>query len=159
MNTIKYYEKSLELVKNADREKILSLSVFDKLLILFVRHKISKEDIYSFDGRKLLIYSIENGMVGKDSVIESSIGKVLIDKDFAKGELLVNGKKSLVYFHFYKEKGVWKIDLTSIFDMANMTFKKMIEKSGQTEEKFILLVLELSTGKKPNANIWEPLKK
>ncbi len=158
-NTIKYYEKVLELVKNADRKEISSLSLLDKLMVVLIRHTISKEDIFSFDGRRLLIYAIENGMVGKDSVMNSSIGKVSIDENFAKGEMLVNGKKNSVYFHFYKESGVWKVDLTSIFDVSNMAFKKMVEKSDQTEDDFIFLIIESSSGKKPNSNIWEPIKK
>lgn len=158
-NTIKYYEKVLELVKNADRKEISSLSLLDKLMVVLIRHTINKEDIFSFDGRKLLVYAIENGMVGKDSVMNNSIGKVSIDENFAKGEMLVNGKKSSIYFHFYKESGAWKVDLTSIFDISNTAFKKMVEESGQTENDFIFLIIKSSNGKKPNSNIWEPLKK
>lgn len=157
-NTIKYYEKILELVKNANHKEISSLSLLDKVMVVLIRHTISKEDILSFDGRKLLIYAIENGMVGKDSVMNNSIGKVSVDQNFAKGEMLVNGKKSSVYSHFYKENGVWKVDLTSIFDVSNMAFKKMVEESGETEDDFIFLIIESSSGKKPNSNIWEPLK-
>ncbi len=157
-NTIKYYDKISELVKNADRKKITSLSLMDKLMVILIRHTVTKEDIFSFDGRKLLIYAIKNGMVGKDSVMNNSIGEVSVNENFAKGEMLMNGKKSSIYFHFYKENGVWKVDLTSIFDVSNMAFKKMVEESGQTEDDFIFLIIESSSGKKPDSSVWEPLK-
>lgn len=157
-NTIEYYDKILELVKNADHKKITSLSLMDKLMVILIRHTATREDIFSFDGRKLLVYAIKNGMVGKDSVVNSSIGEVSVNEDFAKGEMLVNDKRSSLYFHFYKENGVWKVDLTSIFDLSNMAFKKMVEESGQTEDDFIFLIIESSSGKKPNSDIWEPLK-
>lgn len=83
-NTIKYYEKILELAKNADHKEIASLSLLDKLMVILIRHRISKEDIFSFDGRGLLIYAIENGMVGKDSVVNNSIGGISVNQNFAK---------------------------------------------------------------------------
>ena len=156
--TIKYYSDILELVKNADSTQVSSLSLLDKLMVLSIRHRTSKEDILSFDGKGLLVYAIKSGMVGKNSVANNSIGEVTIDNNFAKGQFIANGQKAPFYFHFYKEEGQWKIDLTSIFSVSTMAFKKMVEDSGQSENEYLFSLLEMLTGKKPGQEIWEKVK-
>ena len=153
--TIKYYVDVVDLVKNADSTKVNSLSLLDKIMVFSVRHRTSREDILSFDGKGLLVYAIKSGMVGKNSVVNNSIGEVIIDSEFAKGQFIANGQKAPFYFHFYKENGEWKIDLTSIFSVSNMAIKKMVQDSGQGENEFLFSLLEMMTGKKPGREIWE----
>lgn len=154
--TIKYYSEILELVKTADSSKMETLSILDKLMVFSIRHRTSNEDIQSFDGKSLLVYAIKSGMVGKNSVANNSIGDVTIDSDFAKGQFIANGQKAPFYFHFYKEEGLWKIDLTSLFPVSTMAFKKMADDSGQSQNDYLFSLLEMITGKKPGAEIWKP---
>ena len=153
--TIKYYSDILELVKNADSTQVTSLPLLDKLMVFTLRHKATKEEILSFDGKGLLVYAINSGMVGKNSVAKNSIGETIIDNNFAKGQFIANGQKAPFYFHFYKEGGNWKIDLTSIFSVSTAAFKKMVTDSGQEENDYLFLLLEMTTGKKPGSEIWE----
>jgi hypothetical protein len=156
--TIKYYGEILELVKNADSATVNSLSLLDKLMVFTIRHKTSREDVLSFDGRGLLVYAIESGMVGKNSVANNSIGDVTIDADFAKGQFVANGQKTPLDFHFYKEEGHWKIDLTSIFAVSTMAFQKMAAESGQSENEYLFSLLEVLSGRKPGPEIWQTIK-
>ena len=123
-----------------------------------IRHRTPKEDILSFDGKGLLVYAIKSGMVGKNSVANNSIGEITIDNNFAKGQFIANGQKAPFYFHFYKEEGQWKIDLTSIFSVSTMAFKKMVDDSGQNENEYLFSLLEMLTGKKPGQEIWDKVK-
>lgn len=156
--TIKYYDDVLESAKTADSAQVESLSVWDKLMVLLIRHRTSKDDILSFDGRSVLVYVIENGMVGKNSVIDNSIGEVAIDGTFAKGRLVSKGQNTPLDLHFYKEDSRWKIDLTFLFKISTIALKNMIEESGQSENEFFFSLLEIATGKKPNAQIWQPIR-
>jgi hypothetical protein len=156
--TFKYYDQVLDLVKHADSTEVANLSLLDKLMVLSIRHRTSREDILSFDGKGLLIYAIESGMVGKNSVANNSIGKTVVDDNFAKGQLIVNGKEAPLHFHFYKEEGEWKIDLTSIFSITNLGLKKMVEDSAQSDNDFILNILETLPGEKPGSAIWEKIE-
>lgn len=153
--TIKYYGDILELVKTADSIKIDSLSLLDKLMVFSVRHRTSKENILSFDGKQLLVYAIKSGMVGKSSVVNNSLGEVIIEGDFAKAQFVNNGKATPFYFHFYKEEQQWKMDLTSIFAISNMAFSKVREQSGQSEIEYLFSLLEMITGKKVGPEIWQ----
>lgn len=156
--TINYYNHILEAAKYADSNKINTLPLTDKITILSFRHRAAKEDIMSMDGKGLFVYAIKNGMVGKNSVSNNSIGEVTVDNDFAKGQLVVRGKAVPMYFHFYREQDQWKLDLTSLFPIANMTFKKMIEDSGEEENDYLFNLLEILTGKRPGPEIWQTMK-
>jgi hypothetical protein len=156
--TIKYYGNVLHWVKNADAGEVEKLSMLDKLMVFTIRHKTLREDILSFNGEGLLVYAIKSGMVGKHSVANASIGSVSIEEGFAKGQYVSNGKETPLYFHFYKEENQWKIDLTSIFEVSTMAFKKMADESGQSESEYIFSLLEMMTHRKPGEEIWQPVK-
>jgi len=156
--TIKYYNGIVDLVKNADSAKVETLSILDKLIVFTIRHRTSKEDILSFDGKSLLIYAIKSGMVGKNSVVNNSIGDVTIDGNFAKGQFVVSGQKAPFNLHFYKEDQQWKIDLTSLFSVSTIAFKKMADDSGQNENDYLFGLLEMITGTKPGPGIWQPIQ-
>jgi hypothetical protein len=153
--TLKYYQQIVDLVKNADSAEVVSLPLIDKLMVFSIRHRTSKEEILSFDGKGLLVYAIKSGMVGKNSVANNSIGEVTVDNNFAKGQFIANGQKAPFYFHFYKEDSKWKIDLTSLFPVSSMAVKKMIEESEQDENEFFFSLLENLTGKYPGKEIWK----
>lgn len=155
--TINYYSEILELVKTADSSKVETLSILDKFMVFSLRHVTPKEDILSFDGKSLLVYAIKSGMVGKNSVANSSIGDVIIEKDFAKGRFISNGQNSPFYFHFYKEEGQWKIDLTSLLPITAMAFKAMADESGENLNDYLFMLIEIMTGREPGIEIWQPI--
>ena len=154
--TINYYGEVLEKVKHADSATVNGLALIDKVMVFSVRHRSTKQEILSFDGKALLVYAIKSGMVGKNSVVNSSIGDVTVEGTFAKGQYVSNGQKAPFNFNFYKEDNAWKVDLTSIFPTTNMVFRKLVEESGQTENDFLFSILETLTGKRPGDDIWIP---
>ncbi len=156
--TIKYYNDMLDLVKNADSAKVEKLSMLDKLMVLAIRHRTSKEEILKFEGRSLLIYAINSGMVGKNSVSNQNVGDITINDSFAKGQFISSGQKTPFFFHFYKANSEWKIDLTSLFPISNMALKKMVETYGANETSYILSMLKMVTGKEPDSKIWQPVR-
>lgn len=154
--TIKYYSDLLHKIINADSLQVNSLNVMDKFQILTIRFRTSKDHLISLDGKKLLAYTIDEGMTSKN-VAGNKLGDVIIDGNFAKGQLSVNGQTSEVFFNFYKEEGNWQLDLTSIFRLSAMVFNKMIKDSGQEENEFIFTLLETISGNRPSNEIWKPL--
>lgn len=156
--TIAYYNDIAQKCRTADSASVRALNIMDKLMVFSIRHRAEASDIKSFDGTGLLVYAINSGMVGKSSVVNNSIGEVTIEKDFAKGQLVVSGTETPIYFHFYQEGGDWKVDLTSIFEMSTMAFDQMVKGSGQDENEFLFSVLEQLTGRAPDNGIWHPVK-
>lgn len=155
--TIKYYDDIAEIIKNADSLKVESLSLLDKTMVLTIRHTVSKENILAFNGKTLLIYTINHGVNDKRTTIGFTIGKVTIDNNSAKGQVTVLGKDSPYFLNFYKEKGDWKFDLTSSFPITFQAMQKLADQLGGPN-KMIFASLKLITGKAPGRDIWHPVK-
>lgn len=155
--TMQYYGEMAELARSADSGSVNQLSSQDKFIVLSIRHRANREEVLNFTGESLLVYCLNNGMIGKSSVAKNSIGEVTINENFASGQFLSNGQKTPLSFHFYKENGSWKIDLTSIFAVADTAFEQMIAKSGMEENAFLLSLLEQLTRKKPGQEVWQPV--
>lgn len=155
--TITYYSELLDLILEADSAKVNALNIMDKFQVLTVRARIETEKLRSFDGKQLLEHTIDQGMTSK-SVAGIAIENIIVDGNFAKGQLLTNGKSAPFYFHFYKEEGNWKIDLTSIFKISMTAFNQMIKESGQEENEFIFTLLESVSGRRPDNAIWQPIR-
>ncbi len=156
--TLKYYTNILDKVKTADSTAVAGLPILDKLMVLTIRHKTPKEEILAFDGKGLLLYAIEKGMISKNSVSETTIENITVDGNFAKGQFVSKGKKAPIFFHFYKEDGNWKVDLTSILNSSAAAFTKMMKDSGQEENAFFMSLMEMMSGQKPRSDIWQPVQ-
>lgn len=157
--TKKYYTDILHIVKKADSIGIDSLELIDKITVLRIRAGASREEIRAMQGMDVFLYAIKKGMVGKSSVVNNEIGEIKISGNFAKGQLVVSEQKTPFNFHFYKEEGTWKLDLTSLFGISNAAFKNMIKESGEEENSYLLGLLESLTGKKITSKIWQPVIK
>lgn len=155
--TINYYSGILEKVRHADSTEVEAMSILDKLMVFTIRHRTPREDILRYDGREVLIYAIESGMVGKSSVATNTIGKVTINENFATGQFIANGEPTPFDFHFYKEEGQWKVDLTSLFAISTAVFQDMADNSGQEENEFLFGLLEMLTGIAPGPGIWKTI--
>lgn len=154
--TVAYYGKMLNLVRTADSITVSELPLLDKFMVLAIRHRMDAEELQSTDGKGLLVKAIRNGMVGKSSVANVSVGDVTVEGDFAKGQLMANGKKAPFSFHFYKEENSWKIDLTSLFPMTATMFQNMLDESDMEENEFLLHLLEMGSGMAPSPDVWKP---
>ena len=88
---------------------------------------------------------------------ETALGEVKLNGDMAKGQIVSGEQITPVYFDFNKEKGVWKIDLTSVFSLGTIGYlgNKCL-KSGLKENEYLIQVLEQMNGKKPSTKIWNP---
>jgi hypothetical protein len=156
--TKQYYGRELDLALSGDSSTVSNLTIIDKLTVFMVRHRIPAKELMNMTGDDFFAYAVDQGMVGKNSVITTEIGDVVVQGNFARGEIVNNGKKSPLFFHFQKESNSWKIDLTSLFPAVNMAMSKMLRDEEMTDEEYIFQALEALTGKKVGLNIWKPLK-
>jgi hypothetical protein len=156
--TIKYYSDILEHVKTSDSAAVENLNVLDKITVLSIRHRAPREDILNFDGKALVIFAFNSGMIGKNSVEKYSISSVAIDSSFAKAHFMANGNPTPFYFHFHKEEGKWKIDLNSLYPISEKTFKRIAEDSKQNGNGCLLSLIGIMTGEMPDNKVWHPVK-
>ncbi len=152
--TLNYYNSTLTKVKNADSLALINMNRLDRFTVLAFRYKASKEEILGFNARSLLVYAINSGMVGKNSVTNNTIGPVNINGNTATGQLMVNDNATPFQLRFNKESGQWKVDITSAFPIAEAAFENMMKNSTMDENMFLMMILSMMSGDKPKNNIW-----
>lgn len=152
--TIDYYAKMLDFAININSKELQELSLLDKLMVLSLRHRATFNDLNSFNGETLLIWAINSGMIGEESVKNTTLGKIEIEGYKAKGQFINNGQITPFYYKFVKPGESWKIDLTSIFAISERGLNQLARQQNMTHQEFIFYILEIGTGKEVNPNIW-----
>ncbi|MEO1253543.1 MAG: hypothetical protein AAFY41_01475 [Bacteroidota bacterium] len=159
LNTITYYKMILNKSLKADSVEVVNMDIIDKLTIFTVRHRVPKEELMGgMTAKDFFAYSVDNGMIGKSSVMNITIGDVFVEGDSAKGQMITAGQETPLFFGFRNEEG-WKIDITSIFSATNEALQQMITSVDSTAEEWIFQALEMLTGKAPTNEIWNPIIK
>jgi hypothetical protein len=156
--TKQYYVDILDKVKRADSSTVANISLVDRLTILGLRARATKDEVLAMRGTDAFLFAIKKGMVGKSSVSGNTLGDVTIEQNFAKGELVTHGKKTPLFFHFYKESDGWKFNLTDLFDVSNMALKQILKDTNKSENERLLEILSALTGREIGSEIWEPIK-
>ncbi len=156
--TIDYYDKMLNHIISSERARVKTLNIIDKITVLLARHIIPKDTLLNFTAIEYIRYSVDNGMVGKNGVMDNTIGNITINKNFARGQNIQHGKKTKMFYHFYKEKGDWKINLTSILTNTVSELERMQTNSGFTESEFIFNIIKNVSGEAASEDVWNTLK-
>ena len=73
-------------------------------------------------------------------IIYNIFKSIYINRNFAKAELEASEKNNPIYFHFYKEDGIWKIDLTALFNISNQAMKRSMEKMLSRYRRALLIL-------------------
>ena len=148
--TISYYFWADIRIMRSDRNDIEKKPLLERIFLLSARHQIPylKLDELSHHenrGRAYFVYAVENGLIGKESVEKIELAKVFVDSidgSKAKTTISSDGKIAPFGFDFVLEDGKWKMDLTSMFPIAEEALKIVIQQSGMSESQFILALLE-----------------
>ncbi|HPF39852.1 MAG TPA: hypothetical protein P5081_21410 [Phycisphaerae bacterium] len=156
-STLDVYQKYMDHAMTSDRKTVEALPLTDRLVVLSIRHRIPTEDARKMNGRRLFEYGVENGWIGKSSVIGTKVRTVEVADGHASAAMMVNGREAPFRFRFELEDGQWRFDLTSIMTFADTAFKAAAQQSGQEENEFLNTMLE-GVSRKPVADsVWEPI--
>jgi len=158
LNILTYYSDMLSKIKHANQQEIDSMSMFDKLMIITVRHNSTSEDLNNFTPEALFVKAVNEAWVGKETIANMTIGEVEIEKKQAKGYLLSSGQSIPFYFMFSKKDGRWKVDLKSVTPIINFFLEHMARQSGISQNELLIQLVEILSGRAVNSNIWDPIQ-
>ena len=158
-NTTAYYQKMRDLALRGDLETVRVLSPVDKTMVLMIRHMLSLESVEPMTGESLFAHAVNQGWIGKASVINIDIGDITVSGTHATGVHVSEGKATPLKFVFQMENGMWRLDLTSIMFAADQAFKQVIRESGISEDEFLITIIESVSGKKLADTVWDPMIK
>ena len=163
--TIKWYSDVLYHTKNTNRSDLEKLPFMEKMTALLIRGVATYEEIISFDVYSFMAFSVNNGLVDKNSTTMQTLANISVNDQYASADILMNEQDSNADFEFRKEKGSWKLDLTSIVNSPiaqsdmDKIMNKIIERnqSINNENEALEFLLKINPKVKFIDRIWEPV--
>lgn len=153
-----YYEDILNTSLRADEAQINQLEVLDRLMVLTIKHKLSKDQLLKMNGKDLLVYALENDIINNNRVETMGIGEIDVRGEIAYGQFLQNNNNIALYLGFSYDQSQWRLDVTSLAEPTGFAIRKLVEMQNKDENEVIIMMIESSTpGRKVSKDIWKPL--
>ncbi|MEB3281396.1 MAG: hypothetical protein VKK42_20980 [Lyngbya sp.] len=156
-STIDYYGEMRQLAVCESAETVKAESMVNRVQILSMRFRVPTETLVELSDREVVVYSVDRGWIGKESVMKLDVGEVTIEGEEAQAEVVSNGEPTGIKFRFVKETEGWKFDLLSTIELTNQAFEQLAEVQGLKQDEFIFAVLEILEGRTPTEDIWNPV--
>jgi hypothetical protein len=154
--TLQYYARMKNLALEGQEKEVRLLTPMNKIMVLSLRHRIPVDDLRAMTPEVVFVHAVNQGWIGKNSVLDSDIGRVQVFGKDASADYLKGGKQTSLKYRFTKEGEKWKIDLTALMPAADQAMSMLIEKEKLDEDKFIISLIETVSGKKVSPLIWRP---
>jgi hypothetical protein len=154
-STFRYYEEMRDLALYGTEAEVKSLSTINIMQVLTMRHRVPTRELQGLSGTELVVYSIDRGWVGKDSVARLTIGEVTLNGElaFAAGG---TGGPAGVPIRFVREDGRWRLDLTHFIQLTSAAMDFLAAQRGVSREQLIFILLSAVSGRQVNESIWQP---
>ena len=140
--TVKYYDAMLSGARSMPEGELRELLFLDRFTILRLRSTFDTNQLATLTGKELLVYAVEQSWIDKVGTALFEVQEVRVKDDFAAIRMLRDDVEIPVAFEAYRESGKWKLDLTSVFEFANLGFVQQVESLGMTEDEFIDQILK-----------------
>lgn len=154
--TLQYYARMKLLALEGQEKEVRLLSPMNKIMVLSLRHRLAVGDLGKMTPEEVFAYAVNQGWIGKSSVLDSDIGQVQVFGRDASAEYVKSGKPTPLKYRFTKEEGKWRIDLTALMPVADQAMRMLIQKQGFDEDTFIISLIESVSGRKVLPSIWQP---
>jgi len=152
-----YYRRLADQALTLDREGLQAISLGDRLYALLLRHTLDRGQLESMSGGEVVSYAVNEGWIGKEGAEQLELGNYQVDGNAASGTILrPDGGETNFKMEFVKENGRWLLDLVALMKLTRTAFEYAVKQSGLSEDEFVMLMLEYSTGRKPGPDIWSP---
>lgn len=157
-NSFDYYDQVLNIALRANQQQLDELEILDKLMVLSIKHKVPADQLIKMNGRELLIYALDHGFIGKNTVEKADLGDIDIKGEIAYGQFIIEQQKTPLYFGFTYDQSQWRLDITSVFEPAGYAIRKLVEMQNKDENDVIIMMIESTTpGQKVSKDIWKPI--
>lgn len=157
--TVAYFGKMRDLALGGAETDVRRLPFFHKMMILSYRHRVPLDSLLKLSAEELFVYGVDKGWIGRESVSESNLGRVSVSGEEARAVFVLRGKPTPIEYRFTKEGGAWKLDFISLMPVVDAAFGAAAREANVDEDSFVVLLLELASGKKVSPDIWQPLVK
>ena len=156
--TLEYYDETRRMALFADAGAVEEQSLVTQIQILTYRLRYPREILESLSPKQLMAYAVDQGWVGKSSVLKLQPGSVLAEGDVALMHIVVDGKELDLGFRLEREAGAWHLNLLETLQIANASFQMAAKQQGVSEKDLLLVMMESVLGRKIGDEAWQPLE-
>ncbi|MGH9182029.1 MAG: hypothetical protein ACRDY5_09985, partial [Acidimicrobiales bacterium] len=110
-DTVAYFADMAALGARGGPEEIAARTVGDRFFVTLVRQQVPRDALAGMSGEDLLVYGVENGLIGAETVAELDLGDIRVGARSALAEVLTAGSALGARYRFLEEDGAWKVDL------------------------------------------------
>lgn len=152
--TIVYYNQILTNALEMPHQKLRQLDYLSKFMVLRIRHEFNKSQLEKMSGMDLFKIGVDKGWISTSTVANiDRLAKINVDVDLNKATASIPRFPNTPALYFRKESGRWKLALWRSFELVNLAMRLTVEKSGLTEEEFILKSINMLSSKKVDTRI------
>lgn len=153
--TVAYHSRLCKRIKTAGAKQMDTLPLFDRFIILLLRHSSDKSSLLKLDAPNL----IERLLWQEMSIRLETLGDVTVRGNTATGIRIGNGEPTRYVHYFFKEDTDWKISRRGSIEVFNEVIRAEIAESKKSDNDYLVERVERQTGKKISPNVWLPLSK
>jgi len=103
--TIQYYAQMKGLALEAHEKDVRRLTPLNKIMVLTLRHRVPVAELKAMKPEELFTHAVNQGWIGKNSVLDSDIGIPQVFGSDASAEYIKSGKPTPLKYRFTKEDG------------------------------------------------------
>ena len=155
-STYAYYDEMRQLALRGDAASVQSQSLVNQMQVLMLRLRVPLGQLESLAPRELIAYAVDQGWIGKQSVLKLQPGKVHAEGDVAVLDVIIDAQEAGPAFSFNRESGAWRLDLVPTTQLGNAALELAARQQGIPESEFMLVLIESVLGRKVGAEAWVP---
>ena len=155
-STYDYYDEMRRLALYADAGTVQAQSLINQLQVLMLRLRLPADELESLSPEELIAHAVDQGWIGKESVLTLQPGKVRSEGDVAVLHVEIDGEDAGPAFHFRRESGAWRLDLVPTTQAGNAALQMAARRQDIPEREFLLVLVESVLGRKVGSEAWLP---
>jgi hypothetical protein len=157
IQTIKYFDETVENAKYLDSLELVKLTPIDKTLILYLRQTLTTAQLSIYTGKELMYYNLEKSL-NTNSNEKVKLTNIEVNDSIATCSITVNEKASKSQLEFRKENNLWKFNsIYSFYQSANDNFYDAIKKMNISENEFLKRIVQKMSGKEFDDKLWNQI--
>jgi hypothetical protein len=134
-STYDYYDEMRRLALYGDAKAVQAQSLVNQMQVLLFRLRVPPDQLESLSSQALIAHAVDQGWIGKNSVLELQPGQVLSEGDVAVLHVIVDGKDAGPAFRFNRESDAWRLDLLPTMQASNAALQSDRQATGCTGER------------------------
>jgi hypothetical protein len=152
-----YFRSLAEQALTFDHADLQQIALTERLYTLLLRTALQPNLLDSMSGSELVAFTIDRGWIGRNGAPRLEIGTSVIEGDSASAAILrPDGEESPYDLQFVRQQGEWRLDLVALMELIHVAFQSEQEKSGLSEDEFVMRMIEHGTKQTVGPEIWDP---